>query len=90
MHRITGIFTHGCAWALLASLMVVGQPFAIAQTNSNTNTMKILWSDIRPLGVEGRGWTDTKDFYDRLPARAEGMVRTPVWDLSRNSAGMCV
>jgi lysophospholipase L1-like esterase len=48
------------------------------------------WFDIRQLGVEGRGWNDTKDFYDRLPAKAEGVVRKPVWDLSRNSAGMCV
>jgi hypothetical protein len=48
------------------------------------------WLDIRELGVEGRGWNDTKSFYDRLPARAEGVVRKPVWNLSRNSAGMCV
>ena len=48
------------------------------------------WSDIRDLGVEGRGWTNTASFYDRLPAKAEAMVRKPVWDLSRNSAGMCV
>ena len=27
--------------------------------------------------------------YDRLPARAEASVRTPVWNLSRHSAGMC-
>jgi hypothetical protein len=51
---------------------------------------KIMWHDIRQLGVEGRGWEDTKKFYDRLPARAEGRVRQPVWDLSRDSAGMCV
>ena len=48
------------------------------------------WFDIRQLDVEGRGWNDTKDFYDRLPAKAEGVVRPPVWDLSRNSAGLCV
>ena len=48
------------------------------------------WTDIRDLGVEGRGWTNTGSFYDRLPARAEGVVRQPVWDLSHNSAGMCV
>ncbi|MEJ0091316.1 MAG: SGNH/GDSL hydrolase family protein [Limisphaerales bacterium] len=49
-----------------------------------------LWFDIRQFGVEGRGWNDTRDFYDRLPAKAEGVVRQPVWDLSRDSAGMCV
>jgi hypothetical protein len=46
-----------------------------------------LWFDIRQFGVEGRGWIYTKAFYDRLPAKAEGVVRQPVWDLSRNSAG---
>jgi hypothetical protein len=48
-----------------------------------------LWYDLRLLDVEGRGWTDTKAFYDRLPARAEGAVRDPVWNLSRHSAGLC-
>ena len=61
-----------------------------AQTNANPVTTKILWSDIRSFGVEGRGWNETKEFYDRLPAKAEGVVRKPVWDLSRNSSGMCV
>jgi hypothetical protein len=50
----------------------------------------ISWFDIRQPGVEGRGWNDTKAFYDRLPGKAEGIVRPEVWDLSRHSAGMCV
>ena len=49
-----------------------------------------LWYDIRHLGPEGKGWTDTKAPYDRLPARAEGRVREPVWNLGHHSAGMCV
>src|SRR4029077_3813833 len=36
-----------------------------------------------------RGWTETKAFYDRLPAKAEGVVRDAVWGLSRQSAGLC-
>jgi len=51
---------------------------------------KTLWYDVRELGVEGRGWSETKEFYDRLPAKAEGIVRGPVWNLSHHSAGMCV
>ena len=50
----------------------------------------IRWYDIKDLGVEGRGWDDTSEFYNRLPARAEGIVREPVWNLSLHSAGMCV
>ena len=59
-------------------------------TSMLAGDLGLAWTNIRQLGVEGRGWDDTKDFYDRLPARAEGVVRQPVWDLSRDSAGMCV
>jgi len=81
---------HARLFAVLALLLVGPKYSAIAQTNSNAVTLKILWSDIKTFGVEGRGWNDTKDFYDRLPARAEGVVRQPVWDLSHDSAGLCV
>ncbi|MFM8224085.1 MAG: SGNH/GDSL hydrolase family protein, partial [Planctomycetaceae bacterium] len=47
------------------------------------------WYDLRKLPVEGRGWSDTAAFFDRLPARAEGLVRKEVWGLSRQSAGLC-
>src|SRR5262249_9424719 len=48
------------------------------------------WYDVRDLDVEGQGWRDTKDPFDRLPAKAEGVVRSAVWNLSRHSAGLCV
>ena len=47
------------------------------------------WHDLQELEIEGKGWRDTLAFYDRLPARAQGKVREPVWDLSRHSAGLC-
>jgi lysophospholipase L1-like esterase len=50
----------------------------------------IQWKDVRQLRIEGQGWTDTKDAFDRFPARAETAVRKPVWDLSRDSAGLVV
>src|SRR4051812_33188356 len=50
----------------------------------------IVWYDARDLGVEGRGWAQTKAPYDRLPAEAEKLVRQAVWGLSRHSAGLCV
>lgn len=61
---------------------------APAQTNSEAASWQ--WRDARELGVEGKGWTDTKSFYDRLPARAENSVRPSVWNLSQDSAGMSV
>src|SRR5205814_5462629 len=48
------------------------------------------WHDARDLTVEGKGWPDTKSFYDRWPARAEQIVRTNVWNLGHDSAGLCV
>ncbi|MDB5312050.1 MAG: hypothetical protein JWO38_6252 [Gemmataceae bacterium] len=53
-------------------------------------TGNVLWYDVRPLGIEGQGWADTKAPFDRLPAKAEKLVRPPVWGLSRHSAGLCV
>jgi GDSL-like Lipase/Acylhydrolase family/N-terminus of Esterase_SGNH_hydro-type len=50
----------------------------------------IVWFDIRELGIEGQGWTDTKAPFDRFPAKAEKSVRPPVWGLSRHSTGLCV
>jgi hypothetical protein len=52
----------------------------------------LVWHDPQSWGVEGRGWPagEMKRFYDRLPAKAEGVVRDAVWNLSRDSAGMLV
>jgi len=49
-----------------------------------------LWYDVRSLGLEGQGWTDTKSPFDRLPAKAEKLVRPEVWGLSQQAAGLCV
>ena len=48
------------------------------------------WYNVEDWGIEGRGWSDKQmvRYYDRLPAKAEGVVRDSVWNLSRHSAGM--
>ncbi len=50
----------------------------------------LVWYDVRPLGVEGRGWTETGRFFSRLPAKAQAIVREPVWNGGQRSAGLCV
>ena len=50
----------------------------------------LCWYNVLDLGLEGRGFTDTAAPYDRLPARAEGVVPENVWRLSRLSAGLSV
>lgn len=51
---------------------------------------KTMWYDCRLLTVEGKGWTNTESYYDRLPANAKSAVTSTVWNLSHNSAGICV
>ncbi|MEM7601348.1 MAG: SGNH/GDSL hydrolase family protein [Verrucomicrobiota bacterium] len=49
-----------------------------------------VWHDVSEWGVEGQGWAPEvmTSRYDRLPAKAEGVVREAVWNLSRHSAGI--
>ncbi len=64
---------------------------ALAAEAQNTNAeSQLRWLDAKELCIEGKGWSDTKQFYDRLPAKADGVVREPVWNLSKDSAGICV
>jgi hypothetical protein len=60
---------------------------SLAKADANGS---ILWYDINLLDLEGKGWADTKAPFDRLPSKAESLVRPPVWSLSRQSAGLCV
>ena len=48
------------------------------------------WHDAKQFTIEGLRFRDTKSRYDRLPARAEAVVRPEVWNLSRDSAGALV
>jgi GDSL-like Lipase/Acylhydrolase family/N-terminus of Esterase_SGNH_hydro-type len=48
------------------------------------------WHDAKKFTVEGLGYSDLKSPYDRLPARAENVVRDVVWNLSRDSSGVLV
>lgn len=51
---------------------------------------EIDWYNAKQIGVEGKGWTNTKRYFDRLPSKAKGMVREKVWNLSRQSTGMSI
>ena len=61
-----------------------GKILMCAQSNA------VQWNDVQEWGLEGKGFTDTEKFYDRLPTRAKGVVRDAVWNLSRHSSGMMV
>ena len=51
---------------------------------------ELAWHAVEPANIEGQGWTDVKAPFDRLPARAEKLVRPEVWTLSRDSSGLHV
>ena len=51
-------------------------------------TLNLNWHDALDLGIEGQGWSDTYEPYDRLPKKAEKMVTEGVWCASRSATGM--
>src|SRR3982751_4491211 len=61
---------------------------AVAQQPPAPQERPVKWYNLASLPVEGKGWQDTKSLYDRLPAKAEGVVRQPVWNLAQDSAGL--
>lgn len=62
---------------------------AAAQSPADAEKSAV-WHNLSALPLEGRMWaaTDVKHRYDRLPAKAEGVVRAPVWALAQDSAGL--
>lgn len=71
------------------SLLTAGEPIDPAEA-TRAEGDATLWYDVRLAGVEGQGWTENAAPFDRLPAKAESLVRPEVWSLSRHSAGLCV
>lgn len=74
---------------LAASTALFGST-RIAWADDASDDSVLDWHDVQDWGVEGKGFDDTAKYFDRLPARAEGVVRDAVWGLSRHSAGMLV
>jgi lysophospholipase L1-like esterase len=71
----------------LVAFLLCALACSAADTSPSTS---LVWHDAAKLAVEGKGWTNTFKFYDRLPKTAKGVVRAPVWNLSQDSAGMAV
>ena len=73
-------------------LLLAGVLAAGLTARAHAEEPALAWHDVAAWGVEGRAWTDLKRlrWFDRLPAVAAGTVSAPVWQLSRDSAGMMV
>src|SRR5688572_4403622 len=76
------------ATAIALLWAVIGAPLASAQPGRAGVTEELQWHEINAEQVEGRGWSDVQSPFDRLPARAEKLLRPEVWELSHFSAGM--
>jgi hypothetical protein len=72
------------AFGLLIALILGMATATLAQTPEAS----VKWHALRPEDAEGRAWNDTKEPFDRLPARAEGMVPQAVYNLSHHAAGL--
>lgn len=63
----------------------------IFQGSQQVAAADLKWVDALSLGVHGRAFPkDSETPYDRLPKEAHGVVREPVWSLSRCTAGFYV
>src|SRR5439155_5745802 len=83
-------FLRSTAVTLVTTALARGATSRPATTESTERLDNVAWHDVRDWGIEGRGFDDTEDYFDRLPKRAKGVVRDPVWTLSQDSAGMSV
>jgi hypothetical protein len=79
-----------CRQLTISLLITCAFTRSIASAQSTNQDADFQWIDASTLTVEGKGWQDTKHFYDRLPRQAEGTVRAAVWGLSQDSAGLAV
>ncbi len=77
--------TSKARWLALLALLAQGALLASAQSATTEETV---WHNLAALPLEGQGWAATQQHYDRLPAKAEGVVRADVWDLSHDSTGL--
>lgn len=86
-HMLRGLMTVFClAGVLLLSVASVAEPLDAALAEKGDDGAQ--WFNLRDIGVQGQGWEDTAQPYDRMPARAEGVATDAVWNLAKHSAGM--
>ncbi|MCE4562992.1 SGNH/GDSL hydrolase family protein [Maribellus sp. CM-23] len=70
---------------LLIFLIVV---FPMAAMAITADSLKYV--DASTLPVIGKGFEDTQNRYERLPATLQDVTRPPVWNLSKNCSGLAI
>ena len=75
---------------VLMVLFCMTKPTPAVGTATLLSENDLRWVDGDTLDVEGRAFEDRSSPWDRLPAKAESIVRPPVWGNSRHSAGIAI
>ena len=79
-------------WSILILIQPVTSQSESGSEKTYSNLIKdsIQWFDAKQFKVLGQAWSDLKNPFDRLPAKAEGKVRSPLWKLSTHTAGLAI
>lgn len=72
----------------LLLLMILSFPMSEMGFALTSDSLKYV--NATELQLIGKGFADTQNRYDRLPARLEGKTRPGVWSLSKNCSGMAI
>ncbi len=76
-----------------AAIAKVSKPEGVALSADSAKSepdSELLWYDAKLLDVEGKAFTDTEVFYERLPKRALPDVTDMVRTLSKRTAGIAI
>ncbi len=73
----------GLSRGLVLSLSAV-----LAAYSGNAAAPEVQWRDAASFDIEGKGWAQTADPFDRLPASANAKVNSTAWNQSKESAGI--
>ena len=83
---VSAIFAAGAAFAQVADAAKYDPRMALENAVIDTNGVK--WIDGKYLPLEGKCFTDTDDFYDRLPKNVTTNVNAGVRGMKHHSAGL--
>ena len=50
----------------------------------------ITWIDAKTLKVEGKGWQDTDNYFDRFPSKAKEMISKGLYEASQETPGIAI
>ncbi len=62
----------------------------LAASIGNASAQEVKWHDATSFEVEGKGWAEAAGPFDRLPDSAKSKINSTAWQLSKESAGLCI